>query len=80
LYTWSEGTNGVAESFDVEIGTDINFSEIIETAEVSKGVYSQNKGLRENTSISGELLQNECGNGDFSSVSSFTTGPVVCRY
>jgi hypothetical protein len=27
LYTWSEGTNGVAESFDVEIGTDINFSD-----------------------------------------------------
>jgi hypothetical protein len=38
LYTWSEGTNGVAESFDVEIGTDINFSEIIETAEVKRRV------------------------------------------
>jgi subtilisin-like proprotein convertase family protein len=79
LYTWSEGTNGVAESFDVEIGTDINFSEIIETAEVSKGVYSQNKGLRENTQYFWRVKpKNECGNGDFSSVSSFTTGPVVC--
>jgi subtilisin-like proprotein convertase family protein len=79
LYTWSEGTNGVAELFDVEIGTDINFSEIIETAEVSKGVYSQNKGLRENTQYFWRVKpKNECGNGDFSSVRSFTTGPVVC--
>jgi mRNA deadenylase 3'-5' endonuclease subunit Ccr4 len=53
----------------------LNFSVIIETAELSKNEYIQNEELSENTQYYWRVgPKNECGNGDFSLISSFTTG------
>jgi subtilisin-like proprotein convertase family protein len=79
LYTWSEVSNGDAELFDIEIATDPNFTEIIETAEVSNNGHTQDMELIENTQYYWRVKpKNECGSGDFSSVSSFTTGSSAC--
>jgi subtilisin-like proprotein convertase family protein len=79
VYTWSEVSNADAELFDVEISADINFNNIIETAVVSENVYTQKNELSENTQYFWRVKpKNECGNGDFSSVSSFTTGSSAC--
>jgi hypothetical protein len=75
LYTWSEGTNGVAELFDV--GTDINFSEM-KLQRCQKACIVKIRVKRKHQYFWRVKPKNECGNGDFSSVSSFTTGPVVC--
>jgi hypothetical protein len=47
LFTWSKDTIGTL--FDLEIATDINFTEIIATAEVSENEYTQNKELRKHS-------------------------------
>jgi subtilisin-like proprotein convertase family protein len=78
-YTWSEDSTGDAKLFDLEIATDLNFIEIIETAEVSKSGYTQNKELDENTEYFWRVKpKNQCDSGEFSSVSSFTTGSSAC--
>jgi hypothetical protein len=53
LFTWSKDTIGDATLFDLEIATDINFTEIAFT-EVSENEYTQNKELSETLNISGE--------------------------
>jgi subtilisin-like proprotein convertase family protein len=79
VYTWSEDSTSDAELFDVEIATDPNFTEIIETAEVSNYGYTQNKQLSENSLYYWRVTpKNECDNGVFSPVSSFTTGSGAC--
>jgi hypothetical protein len=47
------------ELFDLEIATDINFTEIIETAEVSENEYTQNKELRKHSIFLESEVKNE---------------------
>jgi subtilisin-like proprotein convertase family protein len=79
IYVWSNDANGNAKSFDIEIATDSNFASIIETANVSTNGYTQNKELSENIQYFWRVRPvNECDNGSFSAVSSFTTGASSC--
>jgi subtilisin-like proprotein convertase family protein len=78
-YIWSEDSNGITEFFDLEIATDLMFSSIIETAVVSKNEHTQKMELSENTLYYWRVRpNNECGSGEFSPVSSFTTGASAC--
>jgi subtilisin-like proprotein convertase family protein len=78
-YTWSADSNGDAESFDVEISSDPDFTIIFETAVVSGKEYGQIKQLDESTVYYWRVKpKSGCGSGDFSRVSSFTTGANTC--
>ncbi|MDP5106979.1 MAG: M12 family metallo-peptidase [Polaribacter sp.] len=77
ILTWVKDTN--ATSYDVEISSDANFSNIVSSANVLENLYKS-------TNLSGESQyfwrvkpKNDCGEGSFSAVFSFTTeNPLYC--
>jgi subtilisin-like proprotein convertase family protein len=78
-YVWSEDTNGVAESYVIEIAEDANFNTILETAKTTTSKYTQKKALAEATSYFWRVQpKNECGDGVFTSANSFSTGTSAC--
>jgi subtilisin-like proprotein convertase family protein len=78
-YTWSEDTNGVAESYVIEIAEDANFNTILETAKTTTSKYTQKIALAEATSYFWRVQpKNECGDGVFTAGNSFLTGTSAC--
>jgi subtilisin-like proprotein convertase family protein len=78
-YVWSADATGVTESYVIEVAAVADFSTIIEKAMTVTNSYNQIKGLEENTSYFWRVQPtNECGDGAFTSESTFTTGETEC--
>jgi subtilisin-like proprotein convertase family protein len=78
-YVWSEDTNGVAESYVIEIAEDAKFNTILETAKTTTNNYTQKTVLAEATSYFWRVQpKNECGDGVFTSANIFSTGTSAC--
>lgn len=77
ILTWVQDSN--ASSYDVEIALDLNFSDIIASENIDENSFKA-------TGLSGETQyfwrvkpKNDCGEGSFSSIFSFTTEtPSYC--
>lgn len=68
---WDEDPN--ASSYDVEVATDNSFTNIVSSENVTSNSYSAS-GLTQSTDYFWRVKpKNDCGEGDFSAVFSFTT-------
>ncbi|WP_179952311.1 Ig-like domain-containing protein [Marinicella rhabdoformis] len=77
-FNWSAGSQ--ASSYQIEISTDVGFSNIVESTTGINGTsYTANNSLNSNTTYFWRVTaENACGTGD-STVFSFTTGNEVCQ-
>ena len=70
-FSWDAISN--ASSYDIEIATDLEFNSIIATQNITTNSYTA-ASLNQSTTYYWRVkAKNSCGEGDFSSVSSFTT-------
>ena len=70
-FSWDAISN--ASSYDIEIATDLEFNSIIATQNITTNSYTA-AALNQSTTYYWRVkAKNSCGEGDFSSVSSFTT-------
>ncbi|MDB9801317.1 M36 family metallopeptidase, partial [Flavobacteriaceae bacterium] len=70
-FSWDAISN--ASSYDIEIATDVEFNSIIATQNITTNSYTA-ASLNQSTTYYWRVkANNSCGEGDFSSVSSFTT-------
>ena len=75
-FIWEENVNHSA--FDIEIAVNDTFTTIVETATVSFPTY-QSSGLQPETTYYWRIRpRNDCGQGTFSPLSSFTTSVINC--
>ena len=70
-FTWDEISN--ASSYDIEIATDSGFSSILVNENVTTNSYTEASLDQSTTYYWRVKAKNSCGDGNFSSVSSFTT-------
>ena len=70
-FTWDEISN--ASSYDIEIATDLGFSSILVNENVTTNSYTEASLDQSTTYYWRVKAKNSCGDGNFSSVSSFTT-------
>jgi len=70
-FTWDEISN--ASSYDIEIATDSGFSSILVNENVTTNSYTEASLDQSTTYYWRVKAKNSCGDGNFSSISSFTT-------
>jgi len=76
LLQWQANPNTTA--YDVEIATDVAFTDIIETATVSVEAYQTSNLLSETNYFWRVRPRNDCGTGSFNTPFNFTTAPITC--
>ena len=78
ILSWSAAADAL--SYSVEVATDVNFTDIVETAAVSGTSYATLTSLDGSTTYFWRVTSvNNCGTGAVSAVFSFTTGePGAC--
>ncbi|GMN10423.1 hypothetical protein MTsPCn9_31110 [Croceitalea sp. MTPC9] len=64
--------------YDIEIATDVGFTNIVESATVDFEFYQPNSLLSETTYFWRVRPRNDCGIGSFGTPFSFTTSPITC--
>jgi len=75
-FNWSSISS--ASEYDIEIATDISFTNIIDSATVSSNSYTISSTLNTLTQYFWRVRpKNSCGNGGFSSTFSFTTANIT---
>ncbi len=75
--TWQ--TDPFVDNYDIEISTNVGFTNIVETASVIFGTYTPSNLLPETTYFWRVRPSNICGQGTFGTPFSFTTIAVSCR-
>ncbi|WP_435624412.1 reprolysin-like metallopeptidase [Flagellimonas sp.] len=77
VLNWQADVNN--SSYDIEIATDIGFSNIVESENTLLNTYKPNTLLPETTYFWRVRPQNSCGQGTFSTPFSFTTINIDCQ-
>ena len=73
---WQANSN--ATEYDVEIATDVVFTDVVETVTVSLESYQTSSLLSETNYFWRVRPRNDCGIGNFGTPFSFTTSSVTC--